>query len=136
MGDVNATNFRYLNHFFEVNQAQSVQELDQIEKTYQGIPWVNTIAADSSGEAYYADIGAIPNVSNSKAQTCNSVAGQATFGALGLPILNGHLSSCEWDDDLDAVARIFGYDNLPKLFRDDYVTNSNDSYWVSNPEEP
>jgi acyl-homoserine-lactone acylase len=137
MGDVNATNFRYLNHFFEVNQAQSVQELDQIEKTYQGIPWVNTIAADSSGEAYYADIGAIPNVSNSKAATCNSAAGAATFGALGLPILNGHLSSCEWDNDPDAVAPgIFGYSNLPHLFRDDYVTNSNDSYWLSNPEEP
>ena len=74
MGDANASNFRYLNHFFEVNQAQSVQELDDIEKTYQGIPWVNTIAADSAGEAYYADIGAIPNVSNDKAASCNSAA--------------------------------------------------------------
>ena len=31
---------------------------------------------------------------------------------------------------------IFGPSNLPHLFRDDYVTNSNDSYWLSNPEEP
>ncbi len=137
MGDVNAQNFRYLNHFFEVNRAQSVRRLDEIERTYQGIPWVNTIAADSSGEAYYADIGAIPNVSNEKAQTCNSAVGQATFAALGLPFLDGSRSDCEWDSDPDAVAPgIFGYDNLPKLFRDDYVTNSNDSYWVSNPEEP
>ena len=29
-----------------------------------------------------------------------------------------------------------GPSNLPKLFRDDYVTNSNDSYWLSNPEQP
>src|SRR5581483_8535301 len=43
MGDVNATNFRYLNHFFYVNQAQSVGELHRIETTYEGIPWVNTI---------------------------------------------------------------------------------------------
>ena len=28
MGDANAGNFRYLNHFFEINQAQSVDELD------------------------------------------------------------------------------------------------------------
>jgi acyl-homoserine-lactone acylase len=137
MGDVNATNFRYLNHFFEVNRAQSVRELDEIEREFQGIPWVNTIAADSSGESYYADIGAIPNVPDSKAQTCNSVVGQATFAALGLPVLDGSRSACEWDTDADAVAPgIFGYDNLPKLFRDDYVTNSNDSYWLSNPEEP
>jgi acyl-homoserine-lactone acylase len=137
MGDVNAANFRYLNHFFEVNRAQSVRELDQIERTYQGIPWVNTIAADSAGEAYYADIGAIPNVSNEKASSCNTVLGAVTFGLLGLPVLDGSRSECEWDTDEDAVAPgIFGYDNLPKLFRDDYVTNSNDSYWLSNPEEP
>ena len=137
MGDANAANFRYLNHFFFVNKAQSVDELDEIEKTYQGIPWVNTIASDSSGKAYYADIGSVPNISNDKAAQCNSPVGAATFAALGLPALNGALSSCEWDTDDDAVAPgIFGYDNLPKLFRDDYVTNSNDSYWLTNPEEP
>jgi acyl-homoserine-lactone acylase len=137
MGDANATNFRYLNHFFFANRAQSTEELDQIERTYQGIPWVNTIAADSTGEAYYADIGAIPNVPNEKASSCNSLLGVATFALLGLPVLDGSRSGCEWNTDDDAVAPgIFGYDNLPKLFRDDYVTNSNDSYWLSNPEEP
>ena len=25
---------------------------------------------------------------------------------------------------------------MPSLFRDDYVTNSNDCYWLSNPEQP
>src|SRR6187549_1644250 len=25
---------------------------------------------------------------------------------------------------------------MPSLFRDDYVTNSNDSYWLSNPAKP
>ena len=137
MGDANATNFRYLNHFFFTNQAQSVEELDEIERTYQGIPWVNTIAADSNGKAYYADIGAIPNVSNAKAQQCNSLVGVATFELLGLPVLQGQSSSCEWGNDSDAVAPgIFGPSNLPSLIRDDYVTNSNDSYWLSNPEEP
>ena len=43
-------NFRYLNHFFEVDQrAEHVRELDAILKRNQGIPWVNTIAADSTG---------------------------------------------------------------------------------------
>jgi acyl-homoserine-lactone acylase len=137
MGDANATNFRYLNHFFFTNEAQSVDRLDQIEKTYEGIPWVNTIAADSSGKAYYADIGAIPNVSNQKAQQCDSAVGVATFALLGLPILDGSRSSCEWGNDPDAAAPgIFGPSHLPSLIRDDYVTNSNDSYWLSNPEHP
>src|SRR5262249_11946867 len=119
------------------NQAQSVGELDQIERKYEGIPWVNTIAADSSGKAYYADIGAIPNVSNQKAQQCDTAVGVATFQLLGLPVLNGSTSSCEWGNDPDAAAPgIFGPSHLPSLIRDDYVTNSNDSYWLSNPEQP
>jgi len=137
MGDANAANFRYLNHFFFTNQAQSVDELDQIEKTYEGIPWVNTIAADSQGKAYYADIGSIPNVSNAKAQECDSPVGAATFQALGLPVLDGSKSSCEWGNDTDAAAPgIFGPSHLPSLIRDDYVTNSNDSYWLANPQHP
>jgi acyl-homoserine-lactone acylase len=137
MGDANATNFRYLNHFFFTNEAQSVDQLDQIERTYEGIPWVNTIAADSHGKAYYADIGAIPNVSNAKAQQCDTAVGVATFALLGLPILDGSRSSCEWDTDDDAVAPgILGPSHLPSLIRDDYVTNSNDSYWLANPQHP
>ena len=30
----------------------------------------------------------------------------------------------------------FGPSHMPSLFRDDYVTNSNDSYWLANPEQP
>jgi acyl-homoserine-lactone acylase len=137
MGDANAANFRYLNHFFEVNQAQSVQQLHRILVRNQGIPWVNTIAADSSGQAFYADISVVPHVTNEKAQECNTELGQGTFAALGLPVLDGSRSACEWGSDPDAVVPgIFGPSNLPVLFRRDYVTNSNDSYWLSNPNQP
>ncbi len=52
-------------------------------------------------------------------------------------MLDGSLSACEWGTDPDAVEPgIFGPGNLPKLIRGDYVTNSNDSYWLSNPEQP
>jgi acyl-homoserine-lactone acylase len=137
MGDANAGNFRYLNHFFEVNQAQSVDELYEILQRNQGVPWVNTLAADSSGKAFYADISVTPHVTDEKAQLCNTEVGRATFAALGLPVLDGSLSTCEWGEDGDAIEPgIFGPGNMPHLFRDDYVTNSNDSYWLSNPEEP
>jgi acyl-homoserine-lactone acylase len=137
IGDANAGNFRYLNHFFEVNQAQDVDELDELIKRNQGVPWVNTIAADSDGDAYYADISVVPHVTNEKAQTCNTVLGNATYQALGLPVLDGSLSACEWGSDPDAVEPgIFGPSNLPQLRRDDYVLNSNDSYWIANPDQP
>jgi acyl-homoserine-lactone acylase len=138
LGDANAANFRLLNHFLEVNRAQDTAQLDRIERKYQGIPWVNTIAADSHGSAYYADIGTIPHVTDDEVQRCNTTAlGQVTFTALGLPVLDGSRGECHWGSDPDAAAPgILGPARLPSLFRDDYVTNSNDSYWLSNPERP
>jgi acyl-homoserine-lactone acylase len=139
MGDANGDNFRYLNHFFKVDVAQSVKQLDKIERQYQGIPWVNTIAADKSGKAYYADIGSIPNVPDEKVDECvNGALGLAVYQAVpGLPVLDGSTSSCEWGKDSDAVAPgIFGPKHLPSMFRDDYTENSNDSYWLSNPHKP
>jgi acyl-homoserine-lactone acylase len=137
MGDVNAGNFRYLNHFLDVNRAQSTDELYGILKKYEAIPWVNTIASDSRGKAFYADIGAVPNVTDAKAAECGVVLSTVTRSLLGLPVMDGSRSECKWDTDPDsAQVGAFGASHMPHLFRDDYVTNSNDSYWLSNPEEP
>jgi acyl-homoserine-lactone acylase len=135
LADVNATNFRYLNHFLANNKAQTVREYDRVQRRYQGIPWVNSIAADSKGEAYYSMQGAIPYVSDEKAAECN--VAQAGFEVLGLPILDGSRSDCNWETSDEAVAPgTFPPDEVPSLFRDDYVHNGNDSHWLSNLEEP
>jgi len=138
MGDANARNFRYLNHFFETDSAASTAELDQVLRRNQGIPWVNTIAADSAGNAYYADMSVVPNVGPTKLRDCNTTAlGQVTDSLLRLPVLDGSRSACAWDVDPDALQPgIFGPSHLPSLTRDDFVTNSNDSYWLSNPAQP
>ena len=52
-------------------------------------------------------------------------------------MLDGSRSACAWGSDPDAVQPgIFGPGNLPFLKRSDYVENSNDSHWLSNPEQP
>jgi acyl-homoserine-lactone acylase len=137
MADANADNFRVFNHFLDTDMAKSANQVLGVLKKYEGIPWVNTIVADRSGHALYADIGAIPNVSNAKAQQCNTALGNVTFQLLGLPVLDGSRSACNWDTDPDAVEPgLFGPSHLPHMFRSDYVTNSNDSYWLSNPHRP
>jgi len=139
MGDANE-HLRYLNHFWEVNHAQTTDELYEIQKEYVGIPWVNTMAADSTGQAYYGDISSIPHVTDEMAQVCNTVVGQATTAYLGLPVLDGSRRDCAWPDARSTeeapAPGIFGHTELPHLFRDDYVLNSNDSHWLSNPAEP
>ena len=134
MGDANAANFRYLNHFFETNQAQSVREYDQVLRRNQGVPWVNSIAADSKGEAYYADISVVPHVTNAHADRCNTAVGRATYAALGLPVLDGLRSDCDWGRDPSAIqpGTLGPSENLPSMFRSDYVMNGNDSYWLGN----
>lgn len=135
--DANVDNFRVFNHFFDTNRARSTREELAILKKYQGIPWVNTIVADKYGQALYADIGTIPNVPNALARACDTPVGAATFRLLGLPVLDGSRWSCAWRNDKDAaVPGIFGPSNLPYLLRRDFVTNSNDSYWLSNPAQP
>src|SRR3954453_367281 len=79
MKDANEDNFRAFNHFMATDMAGSTQDLLRILKRYEGIPWVNTIAADRKGTAPYADIGSIPNVPNDFSQTCNTALGQALF---------------------------------------------------------
>ena len=135
--DANAANFRAFNHFFATNKAKSAKEELAVLERYQGIPWVNTIVADKAGDALYADIGAIPNVPNSKAESCNTALGTATFRLLGLPVLDATRSACDWDTDPDSrEPGLFGASKMPRLMRSDYVTNSNDSYWLSNPKAP
>ncbi len=137
LGDVNANNFRYLNHFIKTNQAQSVREYHAIQERYQGIPWVNSLAADSRGEAYYSMNGAIPNVTNAKASQCQTTLGPVTGGVLGLPVPDGSRSACSWGRDPGAADEgLLPNSRIPYRFRRDYVHNGNDSHWLANPSAP
>jgi acyl-homoserine-lactone acylase len=136
--DANAGNLaRAVNTWFGIDRAASTQQVLSVLQKYQGIPWVNTIVSDRQGLALYADIGDIPHVSNAEANACNTPLGKFTFDALGLPILDGAKTACDWGNDSDAaVPGIFGPKHEPYVLRNDYVTNSNDSYWLANPHQP
>lgn len=137
--DANAENNRLINQFAKWNQAQSLDEFIALHKSVLGIPWVNTVASGPGGQAYYGDVSVVPNVPDSKVTTCQAIPMHQTLQLLvpGLPVLDGSRAACEWDTDADApVPGIFGGSNLPTLLRDDWVHNSNDSYWLTNPAEP
>ena len=136
--DANAENDRLLNQFFRWNQASSFEEFVELHSSVLGVPWVNTIATGPGKPAYYGDVTVVPNVPDSQVLTCATLL-TPVFALLqpGLPILDGSRSSCDWQTDDDAPAPgIFGPANLPKITRDDWVHNCNDSYWLTNPAEP
>ena len=136
--DVNATNFRFLNHFLLTDQAQTVSRYAWIERNYQGIPWVNSIAADRQGHAYYTMDGAIPYVTDAQATSCAAAGvGLALFKQTGIPFLDGSRSACAWQSSAQAAAPgIFPPAKTPTLERRDFVENSNDSHWLTNPLQP
>lgn len=137
--DANAENYRLMNQFFRWNRAKSLDEFIELHASVLGVPWVNTVATGPGQGVYYGDVTVVPNVPDSKVTSCGAQPLQTALGLLmpGLPILQGSRSACEWDNDDDApVPGIFGAANLPKLQRNDWVHNCNDSYWLSNPEEP
>ena len=137
--DAASENPRALNQWRSMNMATSVGDLvDRMQKIL-GLGFVNTIATDRNGKALYADISTVPNVTREKLVACSADAGAALplLIAADLPALNGSTAACEWDTDADSPqAGIFGGSKLPFLIRDDYVLNSNDSYWLSNAEQP
>ncbi|MBM3132418.1 MAG: hypothetical protein FJZ95_05230, partial [Chloroflexi bacterium] len=106
-------------------QAKSVRELKEVYDRYQ-TPTTYTTAADSSGEVLFGELGPLPNLTNAP-----------KWCILQGPVTAGTLHDCEWCNDPKAAAPGFlPPDKLPYLFRTDYVTNSNDSYWLANPNEP
>lgn len=115
-----------------LQRAASVRELKAALNKYTSSPGTNIIAADAGGETLYIDSSPTPNFSNQQLMDC-VIPGRDAFG----PEFHGNSSACEWRTDEDSSAPgLVGGSNQPFLFRNDYVTNSNDSYWLANPNAP
>ena len=131
LADVNADNFRLTNQWVEYDMAKSVGDLRRASAKVQGNPWVNVIAADSAGRAYYADDSVVPNVDSALQKRCSTSSKAPLLLTAGVILLDGSKQSCAWGNDRDAVAKgILGPKALPRATRRDYVENSNDSYWL------
>ncbi|MCW3815899.1 acylase [Micromonospora sp. DR5-3] len=137
ISDPNAANNRALDGWLAMGRARSVADLRAVLDRRQFLPWVNVIAADSGGNALYADHSVIPRVTDDLAATCIPAAYRNLYAGSGQAVLDGSRSACELGRDPDAaVPGILGPAHLPTLVRNDYVTNSNDSYWLANPQQP
>jgi acyl-homoserine-lactone acylase len=135
--DANQGNLRGLNTWFGLNQARDTREIVDVLGRTQGVPWVNTIAADQQGHALYADVQVVPNITNELAARCNTPLGSVIFPSTGLSILDGSRADCAWGNDPDAlVPGIFGPARMPVLTRSDYAANFNDSAWLANAHQP
>ncbi|KOG32784.1 MULTISPECIES: penicillin acylase family protein [Streptomyces] len=142
--DVNMDNLRALNTWFGLDRAKDVHDVVNVLETTQGVPFFNTVASDRKGNALYADIQAVPNITDAHAQSCLTETGKLLFHqtlALSnvppVSILDGKRSACDWPDDPNAAAPgLLDPRQQPRLIRTDFVGNANDSPWLANPAQP
>ncbi|MDF5755462.1 penicillin acylase family protein [Spongiactinospora sp. TRM90649] len=135
LADANVANLRSGNEWLAMAAARDVAGLRTAQRAYQSMPFVYTLATDTAGTAYFSDVSVVPHVTDAQAERCAVPEGERM--APGTYVLDGSTSDCLWGKDPDAVEPgVFGPGNAPAMTRADYVANSNESPWLTNPEAP
>ncbi|WP_371604551.1 penicillin acylase family protein [Streptomyces sp. NBC_01220] len=137
LGDPNAVNLRSGDTALGFSKAHSTAGIKEALRRTQGLPWVNTIAADSTGHTLFSQSQVLPRITDELAQRCSTPLGRATYPTSGLAVLDGSRSDCAPGSDPDAVQPgIFGPGRMPTVENAPYVENSNDSAWLTNADTP
>ena len=137
LNDPNATNLRGSDTALGFGKARSTQDVLDTLRRVQGLPWVNTIAADAAGHSLFTQSQVLPRITDELAQRCSTPLGRATYPASGVAVLDGSRTDCTLGSDPDAVQPgVFGPSKMPVLRDAPYVENSNDSAWLTNADRP
>jgi acyl-homoserine-lactone acylase len=135
--DAGASNLRSVSEWLAMGRSQNLAQLRAAQDTYQGLPWMYTLATDASGTVYFTDSSVVPHVTNAEARRCRVDKRQGRSADGNIVILNGSTTACGWGSDPDSVEPgIFGPSHDPALTRTDYVANSNNSPRLVNPKAP
>ncbi len=141
--DANIDNVRLIEQFFGMNKATSLKEFKKVYEEVGGIPWVNTMAADREGDAWYIDASATPRLSQAaidgwqRSIDEQAVIPSAVWANAGVVVLDGADPGNEWTEAPGARSPgLVPYKELPQVDRKDFVFNANDSYWLANPAAP
>jgi acyl-homoserine-lactone acylase len=138
--DANLDNDHVIRQFLGMAQATTMDELQAHFARTQGMPWVNTLAADRTGRAWFVDASATPNLTPAATQRFRDRIRDDLVAALlfdsRVAMLDGSDPGDEWQDDPDARSPgLLPYDRLPQLEVRDVVLNANDSHWANHPTE-
>lgn len=137
--DANLDNDRFFSQILEMDRAGDLDEL-QTAVARQGIPWVNTLAADDTGRCWYIDSSTTPALSDEAVERFehNIRTDPLTQLAYGLRVvlLDGSEPVFEWQDLPGAPSPgVLPFDQLPQIERRDHVFNANDPYWLAHSSE-
>ncbi|MGW7202270.1 penicillin acylase family protein [Streptomyces sp. NPDC054837] len=137
LNDPNSANLRASDTALGFSKARSTAEVLGSLRRTQGLPWVNTVAADSRGHTLFTQSQVLPRITDELTQRCSTPLGKVTYPSAGLAILDGSRGDCALGSDPDAVQPgVFGPAKMPTLKDAAYAENSNDSAWLANADRP
>ncbi|MEU3889682.1 penicillin acylase family protein [Streptomyces sp. NPDC029041] len=137
LNDPNAANLRFSDTSLGFAKARSTAGVLASLDRHQGIPWVNTLAADRAGHSLFTQSQVLPRITDELAQRCSTDLGRTTYPASGIAILDGSRGDCALGSDPGAVVPgIFGPSRMPTLKDAPYAENSNGTAWMTNADRP
>jgi acyl-homoserine-lactone acylase len=136
LSDPNDGNFGLFDQTVAIGRAKNVHMLKNSLEKYVAAPFLNTIAADSTGEVFYGNMAVTPSFSLDQLQGCYVSAPKAEI-YFTAHIMDGSKSMCVAPMIEGAPRKgILPGMMKPSMIRSDYVANSNDSHWYTNPSQP
>ncbi len=136
--DANVDNVEIFEQFLRMGMATDVDGFRDVFHTVKGMPWVNTLAADATGRAWYCDGSATPRLTAGATARYEARLTEDLVAALlaenRIALLDGSDPDDEWQSHPDA--RSPGLEppaELPEIEVRDVVVNANDSHWLVHP---
>lgn len=134
--DANASTQRLLDTWLQMSRATNLQEFQAVFQNCGTTFWTNSTYADDQGNAYYIDSSSVPHLSDASLAVVDFKrkvnAGYNQLFNGGLTLLDGSKSRDDWIEG--QCNGLVPYEKRPQLLREDWVQNSNDSYWATNPD--
>ncbi|RUO19016.1 acylase [Aliidiomarina iranensis] len=128
--DANLPNWDILDHWLGLNLASDIDEVESLFGKYTGLIFNNAMVVDKDGDAFFTDGSSVPDLRPEVLETIRTslpllaIRGQAPFTLVP--------GNSEIFRPLGKVPN----ERAPRLRRNDFVQNSNNSFWLTNPDAP
>lgn len=128
--DANLPNFDILDHWLGLNLASDIDEVERLFYNKTGLIFNNAMVADRHGDVFFTDGSSVPDIDPEaladlrKDLAFLAIRGQAPFTLIPA------------NSERFRAQGVVPHERAPRLRRTDFVQNSNNSYWLTNPAAP
>ena len=128
--DANYPNFDLIDHWLALNTARDIDDVEASFHRHTGLIFNNIMASDASGEVFFTDGSSVPDLSPA---TLTRLIDDPVLVATRLqaPFVLVPGNRAEY-----RARGTVPFERAPQLRSRDFVQNSNDSYWLTNPDSP